>query len=122
VATVWAGIPAYFSDYRMVDILGYNDRQIARLPSAVPLDRQHWRDYVPGHVKWDAKRLLEEQRPDAIFQVWGIRREGGEEALTTNGYRRVARFWIRDDSAFLTPAGATARDAPRKLAKAPRNR
>lgn len=119
VATVWAGIPAYFSDYRMVDILGYNDRRVARLPSAVPLDRAHWRDFVPGHVKWDENALLKEQRPDAFFQLWGIRRAGGVDLLTGNGYRRVKRFWLRDDSAYLTPAAAAAmREEPRQLATA----
>ena len=119
VATAWAGIPAFFSDYRMIDILGYNDRQVARLPSAVPLDRAHWHDFVPGHVKWDENRLLKEQRPDAFFQVWGVRRAGGAELLSSNGYRQVKRFWLRADSAFLTPAAAAAmREAPRQLAKA----
>jgi len=114
VATVWAGIPAFLSSYRMVDILGYNDRDIARQPAAIPLDRAHWRDYVPGHVKWDERRLLEVQRPDAFFQTWGVREAGGRDLLTARGYRRVRRFWVRDDSEFLT--GAARRDAPKRPA------
>jgi hypothetical protein len=121
VATVWAGIPAFFSSYRMIDILGYNDRDVARQPSAIALDRAHWRSFVPGHVKWDDRRLLEEQRPDAFFQTWGVRLAGGRELLIAHGYRRVRRFWVRDDSPFL--AGAARRDAPKGPATArPANR
>jgi hypothetical protein len=111
VATVWAGIPAFFSAYRMIDILGYNDRAVARQAAAIPLARAHWRSYVPGHVKWDERRLLEEQRPDAFFQTWGVHQAGGPDVLIAHGYRHVRRFWVRDDSPFL--AGAARRDAPR---------
>jgi hypothetical protein len=58
VATAWAGIPAYFTDYRMVDILGYNDRITARLPSRLPEDEDHVGSFRPGHDKWDLDRLL----------------------------------------------------------------
>jgi hypothetical protein len=118
VATVWAGIPAFFSSYRMVDILGYNDRDVARQPAAIPLDRAHWWLYVPGHVKWNEKRLLEEQRPDALFQTWGVRLAGGRDVLIANGYRRLRRFWVRGDSPYL--AGDARRDAPKRPATARR--
>ena len=103
VATAWAGIPAYFSDYKMIDILGYNDRTIAHMQPIVPLDEDHFDTFRPGHTKWNELRLLNEQRPDAFFQIWGIRRGMGRVAdvLPSYGYRKVSGFWVRSDSPYI---------------------
>ena len=103
VATAWAGIPAYFTDYRMIDILGYNDRVIAHRGPVVPLDEDSFAFFKPGHVKWDEERLLSQQRPDAFFQIWGVRRGMGPVAqvLPAHGYRKVGEFWVRRDSPYL---------------------
>jgi hypothetical protein len=108
VATAWAGIPAYFSDYKMIDILGYNDRVIARMPPANPLDEDNFDLFRPGHSKWSEQRLLTEQRPDAFFQIWGIKRGMGKVAkvLPSYGYRRVGKFWMRGDSPYVDLRGA----------------
>jgi len=109
VACAWAGIPAYFTDYKMIDILGYNDRVIARMPPVVELNDDTFRAFWPGHVKWNEQRLLREQRPDAFFQIWGVRLEIGKVAdiMPGFGYRRVGRFWVRADSPYIRiPAGA----------------
>jgi hypothetical protein len=92
VAVVWAGTPAYFSDFRMVDTLGYNDRHIARGKPARELTEDTFDDFVPGHVKWDYSYLLDERRPDAFLQIWG-----GREVvllLRARGYRRLGDLWI----------------------------
>lgn len=106
VAVAWAGIPAYFSDYKLVDILGYNDRVVARLPPAVPLTEDDYKSFRPGHIKWSQTRLLQEQRPDAFFQTWGIKRGMSRiaEALPRRGYRQVKGFWIRKDSPYVEMA------------------
>lgn len=103
VAVAWAGIPAYFTDYKMIDILGYNDRVVARMPPAVPLTEDDYKAFRPGHVKWNQARLLQEQRPDAFFQTWGIRRGMSRiaEALPKHGYRQVKGFWVREDSPYV---------------------
>ena len=103
VATAWAGIPAYFSDYKMIDILGYNDRTIAHMRPIMPLDEDHFDTFRPGHTKWNELRLLNEQRPDAFFQIWGIRRGMGRVAdvLPSYGYRKVSGFWVRADSPYI---------------------
>jgi hypothetical protein len=108
VATAWAGIPAYFSDYKMIDILGYNDRVIARMPPANALDEDNFDLFRPGHSKWNEQRLLTEQRPDAFFQIWGIKRGMGKVAkvLPSYGYRRVGKFWMRGDSPYVDLTGA----------------
>ncbi|MFP5286040.1 MAG: hypothetical protein ACLGI9_09910, partial [Thermoanaerobaculia bacterium] len=97
VATAWAGIPAYFSDYRMVDILGFNDRHVARSPSRTPDPRL----FRPGHDRWDFDYLLGRVRPDAFFQVWkGLRMEGVKvgELMTGAGYRRHRGIWLKRGS------------------------
>lgn len=102
VATAWAGIPAYFSNYKMIDILGYNDRTVARMPPVVPLDEDHFDTFRPGHTKWNVPRLLTEQRPDAFFQIWGVRFLGKvPEVMGSHGYRKVKGFWLRSDSPYL---------------------
>ncbi|HEY4573512.1 MAG TPA: hypothetical protein VIJ26_06110 [Thermoanaerobaculia bacterium] len=103
VATAWAGIPAYFSDYKMIDILGYNDRVVARSAPVTPLTEDNFDTFRPGHSKWNEQRLLTEQRPDAFFQIWGIKRGMGPVAkvMPNYGYRRRAKFWVRMDSPFV---------------------
>lgn len=98
VASAWAGIPAYFSEFRMVDVLGYNDRYVARQPARLAGDR-----FRPGHDKWDLDRLLDEVRPDAFFQIWGPRLEGRSVRglMEPRGYFRRAGAWLRRDSPFL---------------------
>ncbi|HEY0513502.1 MAG TPA: hypothetical protein VGH73_16450, partial [Thermoanaerobaculia bacterium] len=111
VATAWAGIPAYFSNYKMIDILGYNDRTIAHMQPVVPLDEDHFDTFRPGHAKWDEQRLLGQQRPDAFFQIWGVRRGMGRvaEVLPGFGYRKIGMFWVRADSPYIqVPPGAAA--------------
>lgn len=117
VATAWAGIPAYFTGYRMIDILGYNDRVVAHMGPVVELDEDSFSLFKPGHVKWDEPRLLSEQRPDAFFQIWGIRRGMGRVAqvMPAHGYRKVGEFWVRGDSPYIQAPAPS--DEPR-LAKA----
>ncbi|HEX3131791.1 MAG TPA: hypothetical protein VH394_30925 [Thermoanaerobaculia bacterium] len=107
VATAWAGIPAYFSDYRLVDILGFNDRHVARSPSRLPGDEDHPALYRPGHDRWDFDYLLKDVRPDAFFQIWGPRLEGLKvgELMTSAGYVRRRGVWLRRDSAYVLPDG-----------------
>jgi arabinofuranosyltransferase len=108
VATAWAGIPAYFTDYKMIDILGYNDRVVAHGDPVTPLDEDNFDTFRPGHSKWNEQRLLTEQRPDAFFQIWGIKRGMGPVAkvLPSYGYHKVGRFWMRTDSPYVDTHGA----------------
>lgn len=99
VATFWAGIPAYFSDFRTVDMLGYTDPYIARLDARIehgttnPLKR-----FTPGHGKWSYEDLLGRRRPDVVFQVWGVPPDRQPELFRPYGYEKVGRFWVRKDA------------------------
>jgi hypothetical protein len=104
VGTAWAGIPAFFSDYRMVDLLGYNDRHLAHLLPVRPLSAKRYWEAVPGHLKYDPRYELEQVRPDAFFQIWAVKTLGNiPEVMKSHGYRRVGRFWLRVDSPYVAP-------------------
>jgi hypothetical protein len=99
VGVVWAGLTAFYSDYRLYDELGFNDRRIARQPPRVGRSFAEWRDFWPGHVKWDERLFLEEYRPDAFFQVWSQWGDGVEARLAAAGYRQEGPWWLREDFA-----------------------
>jgi hypothetical protein len=86
VAASCAGIPAYFSDFRMVDELGYSDRHIARLAPALRLGPRDYQMFQPGHVKWDDAYMLS-YRPAAIIRCAGFGRGQDRRLLQAAGYR-----------------------------------
>jgi hypothetical protein len=94
VAVVWAGIPAYFSDFRMVDLLGYNDSYIAHLPPSTDLDEDNFQIFLPGHMKWDTAYVLDDERPDVFLQLWGIPEHRVRPLLRRHGYRQVEDAWV----------------------------
>jgi hypothetical protein len=101
VASVWAGVPSYFSSFRMIDILGYNDRQIARMPAALQLTRATASAFTPGHNKWDWEYVLA-KRPDAILRGWALNKEARQRLFGSRGYVRLVRdIWVRSDSERL---------------------
>lgn len=110
VATFWAGIPAYFSSFRMVDMLGYTDPKIARLETRLehgqtdPLKR-----FTPGHGKWSYEDLLRRRKPDVIFQVWGVAPERQPRFFQRYGYEKVDGFWVRQDATTLRPENESPR-------------
>jgi len=95
VATGAPGMTAYFTGFRVVDMLGGNERRIARSAPAVPLRPGDFADYVPGRAKWDHRYVLARYRPDAVLGWFGA----GDPApwLAAAGYRRAAggEIWLR---------------------------
>jgi hypothetical protein len=65
IAIVWAGSFSYFTNRNMVDLLGKNDKVIAR---------QQWNKsfpgFLPGHVKWDYAYSIGKLKPDIVAQTW----------------------------------------------------
>jgi len=108
VATPVAGVPAYFSTYRMVDLSGGNERHIARLAPAVPLRLEDFSDYTPGRAKWDHSYVLARYHPDAVL---GWRGPGEASALlAAAGYRHAPEgdVWLLATRATTTRAAAQA--------------
>lgn len=107
VATFWAGIPGYFSDYRLVDMYGYSDRHVARLPAQIAPGlspgARGLHAYVPGHAKWDYRYVLRERPPDAFFQTWQIAPERARAVLGARGYVLDGDFWVRAESPYRLP-------------------
>ena len=99
VAVVWAGLTAYFTRWEMVDLMGYNERWIARQPVIEALSSDTYRNYLPGHLKAAHQYVLDTYRPDLVLQFWGLPEERERELLQQSGYTRRARFWLREDSA-----------------------
>lgn len=98
VVTVWAGIPAYFSNWQMVDLMGYNERTIAHGPLTRRIGEEEFRNYLPGHTKAKLSYALDEYRPDLVFQVWGTVGEERRTILKSRGYERRGEMWLRRDS------------------------
>lgn len=67
VVGVGVGAIGYHADRPIVDLLGKNDRHIARLPARVPVDPSR---FVPGHMKWDYPYSIGELHPDVLAQLW----------------------------------------------------
>ena len=105
VAVSWAGITAYFSDFRMVDQLGFNDRHVAHTVPVRALDEDRFDDYLPGHVKWDFAYVLDVQRPDAVLQVWGGKEDAAQ--LERRGFQHGGDLWVDPASPriHLPPGG-----------------
>jgi hypothetical protein len=103
LATGCAGIPSYFSDYQMVDLFGYNERHIARLPPAVPLTLDDYALLQPGHGKWDYAYIVARYHPDAFLQPF----PPGDPApiLGPAGYQPGPGndFWVRGDGRPAPP-------------------
>jgi hypothetical protein len=62
IGTVWAGVPAYYSNRTTFDLLGKNDTFIA---TSAPHG-----DFFPGHNKWDYNYSIGKLQPDVIFQTF----------------------------------------------------
>ncbi len=72
IATVWAGAIPYFTGRPIVDILGKNDKRIARQTVKVPDGPEKYTDFYPGHMKFDYAYSIGELQPDVIAQFYGI--------------------------------------------------
>lgn len=113
IATFWAGIPAYFSEFRMVDLLGYNDRHIAHGKAAHRYTTNEFQQYLPGHAKWDNDYVFRERRPDAMAQTWGIPPDRVAATLRRHGYRRREGIWVQWPSDKLRPVTLSDPEAAR---------
>lgn len=63
IVVYWAGAIPYFSQRPTIDLLGKNDRVIARQPAKNP-------NGIPGHTKWDYHHSFGDGRPNVVAQLW----------------------------------------------------
>jgi len=77
IGTIWAGVPAYYSQRTMLDLLGKNDTFIA---TSAPHG-----DFFPGHNKWDYNYSIGKLQPDVIFQTY-------DRDIEKNLHQRIANW------------------------------
>ena len=82
IATIWAGVPAYYSHRTMLDLLGKNDTFIA---TSAPHG-----EFFPGHNKWDYDYSIGKLRPDVVFQTFdrGLEKDL-HQRITNWGYKKM---------------------------------
>lgn len=104
VAVVWAGIAPYVLEREAIDMLGKNDRRIARMPMQVPPTGATIHSFYPGHMKYDYAYSVGKLKPDAVVGLW----KQWEEAKAVMGkdYVRLATSSI---SVYLRKTSGTVR-------------
>jgi hypothetical protein len=80
IAHVWAGATPYFAGRRAIDLLGKNDRTIARTRPVGP--------FVPGHDRWSLAYSIGVGRPDVVISLWAPT-PADEEAMDGYGYAKL---------------------------------
>jgi hypothetical protein len=101
VAVVTAGNIPYFAERFAIDLLGKNDKVVARTePHIHPGLFNPQDDYRSGHLKWDYPYSIGELEPDVIAQIWKDT-VTAQEAMGNN-YKYVelkgVPMWLRIDS------------------------
>ncbi len=103
VAVVTAGNIIYFAERTGIDMLGKNDKIIARSQPHKASGSFNNVDEIfrPGHNKWDYQHSITELQPDIVAQIWGSSVEmapyldaGGYEYFLIDGFP----LYIRTDS------------------------
>jgi hypothetical protein len=97
VAVVWAGISGFFSRYRLIDVLGYNDRVIAHGPVA-DFNVESPDSFTPGHMKYDYDYTLDILRPDVVHRTAHLDPDQERELLTRKGFVRRGSYWFRENT------------------------
>jgi hypothetical protein len=73
IAVTWAGILPYFTNRYCIDLLGKNDRIIAREQMRNISGLKKLVFFYPGHLKWDYGYSIGHLKPDVVAQTWGQR-------------------------------------------------
>jgi len=91
IATIWAGVPAYYSNRTMLDLLGKNDTFIA---TSAPHG-----EFFPGHNKWDYNYSNGELQPDVVFQTF-------DRGLEENLHQRIMNWGYKKMCAITGTFGS----------------
>ncbi|NLD61931.1 hypothetical protein GX645_05700 [Candidatus Sumerlaeota bacterium] len=84
IAVEYAGTMPYFMpNHSMVDLLGKSDKHIARTPMHRNfLNLSKWREFYPGHLKWDYEYSIGKLQPEVICAIWKKNAPYAEPFLT----------------------------------------
>ena len=86
VAVMRAGTIPYFADRTSIDMLGKNDRRVAREPARLSGGPRRFVDWRPGHSKFDFAYSIGQLQPDVIL---ALRNRTNEATPFLDGYRGV---------------------------------
>jgi len=93
VAVEWAGAIPYFSECQAIDLLGKNDAVISHERMRLRGLRD-FRDFMPGHNKWDLDYSVGVLQPDLISQLRLVppaARASAYERIRVGGFEMLAR-------------------------------
>lgn len=71
VAFVGAGIPGFFGNFRLVDIMGYNNSRIAKQSTRLQYTVANYNTILPGHMKFDYEYLMKKLKVDIFPGYYG---------------------------------------------------
>ncbi len=95
IAVHAAGQIPYYSDRRTIDLLGLNDRVIAKGPVTGP--------FYPGHDKWNYDYSIRELMPDLIADNWT---KLGDYMRDMSEYQQLENgMYVRKDSTLIDVNG-----------------
>jgi hypothetical protein len=104
IGIVYAGAIPYFAERNFLDLLGKNDKRVARLPMQQIKGLWKFVYFYPGHLKHDYAWSIGELKPDVVAQLWWGREEA--EPYLNEDYQpmqwRGNTFFIRKDSSQVT--------------------
>lgn len=102
IAVVWAGAIPYFSDRYAIDLLGKNDKQIARERMRMSSGLRKFIAFYPGHLKYNYGYSIGQLKPDVVVQLWSSPEEA--KPYLDSNYRKVKlqgkfTLYLRNESA-----------------------
>jgi arabinofuranosyltransferase len=104
IAVLSSGALPYFAHRTAIDMLGKNDKKIAREKMRRLSDDTKvlykYRAFYPGHLKWDYSYSIGCLQPDVVVRIWGPREEAAP--YLDGRYVRVwsprGRIYLKKDS------------------------
>lgn len=104
IAVVWAGIIPYFSDRYAIDLLGKNDRRIAREKIRISSGLSRLISFYPGHSKWNYRYSIGQLKPDVVAQLWQAPEEAKpylDKDYRESEMRGIAFYLLKDSPQVL---------------------
>jgi len=92
VAVTQAGVTAYFGKFKLIDLFGYNDSYVAKLPPAAKPDANDT-GYLPGHSKYDFKHSVKDLSPDVLMHFDFS--EDIKAQVASYGYEKIGPVFVK---------------------------
>lgn len=95
VSSDWAGAIPYYIDNYAVDPLGKCDVHIAHQPARRKHSPVWYKEFYPGHMKWDAEYTYETYKPDLMVFLWVTGSGRDFNPITLRYYDRISLDGLR---------------------------